>query len=138
MQTETDDEVYRVESVWLGPPRVTLPFAARYVAWGVGTLTFFVAFSAARFVLGAGLSFFTIAWTLIVTVLITRLLTKMINYEKPLTAVVALFRAEVAGPRRRTKTLRSITGAARVRFTGQRPRRRRDRANYPEGGQRVP
>ena len=35
----TDDEVYRVDSVWLGPPRATFPWRARYVAYGVGFVT---------------------------------------------------------------------------------------------------
>ena len=32
----TDDEVYRVDSVWLGPPRATFPWRARYVSYGLG------------------------------------------------------------------------------------------------------
>ena len=33
----TDDEVYRVDSVWLGPPRATFPWRARYVSYGLGS-----------------------------------------------------------------------------------------------------
>ena len=32
----TDDEVYRVDAVWLGPPRATFPWRARYVSYGLG------------------------------------------------------------------------------------------------------
>ena len=31
MLVRTDDEVYRIDSVWLGPPRATFPWRARYV-----------------------------------------------------------------------------------------------------------
>ena len=35
MLVRTDDEVYRVDAVWLGPPRATFPWRARYVSYGV-------------------------------------------------------------------------------------------------------
>jgi len=38
LRIRTDDEVYRVDAVWLGPPKATFPFRARYVAWGVDFL----------------------------------------------------------------------------------------------------
>ena len=38
MLVRTDDEVYRVDSVWLGPPRATFPWRARYVSYGVGLI----------------------------------------------------------------------------------------------------
>ena len=38
MLVRTDNEVYRVDSVWLGPPRATFPWRARYVSHGVGLL----------------------------------------------------------------------------------------------------
>ena len=38
MLVRTDDQVYRVDSVWLGPPRATFPWRARYVSYGLGLL----------------------------------------------------------------------------------------------------
>ena len=35
MRLPVDDEIYNVNAVWLGPPGKTLPFRARYVAYGV-------------------------------------------------------------------------------------------------------
>lgn len=97
----TDDQVYRVDSVWLGPPRATFPWRARYVSYGLGLLIMISAMFVERRI-GIGLDFFSLAWSLIVTVLITRFLGKRINYERPLGQIVALFRHELKGPRRRT------------------------------------
>ena len=97
----TDDEVYRVDSVWLGPPRATFPWRARYVSYGVGLLVMIVVMFVQRRI-GIGLDFFSVAWALIITVLVTRFLGQRIDYERPLGQVVALFRHELSGPRRRT------------------------------------
>jgi hypothetical protein len=96
----TDDEVYRVDSVWLGPPRATFPWRARYVSYGVGLLVMIIVMFLQRRV-GIGLSFFSVAWGLIITVVVTRLLGKRIDYERPLGQVFALFSHEVTGPRAR-------------------------------------
>ncbi|HEY0813476.1 MAG TPA: hypothetical protein VGE11_09340 [Pseudonocardia sp.] len=100
MYVRTDDEVYRIDSVWLGPPRATFPWRARYVSYGVGLLVMIFAMFVQRRI-GIGLDFFSVAWSLIITVLITRFIGKRIDYERPLGQVVALFRHELKGPRRR-------------------------------------
>jgi hypothetical protein len=97
----TDDEVYRVDSVWLGPPRATFPWRARYVSYGLGLLTMVLVMFVQRRV-GIGLDFISVAWALVLTVVVTRFLGTKIDYERPLGQVVALFRHEVTGPRRRT------------------------------------
>jgi hypothetical protein len=51
---------------------------------------------------GIGLDFFSVAWALVITVVITRFLGQRINYERPLGQVVELFRHEITGPRART------------------------------------
>jgi hypothetical protein len=51
---------------------------------------------------GIGLDFFSVAWALIITVVITRFIGQRIDYERPLGQVLALFRHEVTGPRART------------------------------------
>jgi hypothetical protein len=97
----TDDEVYRIDAVWLGPPRATFPWRARYVSYGLGLLVMiFIMFVQRR--IGIGLDFFSVAWALVLTVFITRLLGTRIDYERPLGQVVELFRHEVRGPRPRT------------------------------------
>lgn len=121
----TDDEVYRVDSVWLGPPRATFPWRARYVSYGLGLLvTILVMFVQRR--VGIGLDFFSVAWALVLTVLITRFLGKRIDYERPLGQVLAHFRYEISGPRARTAVgggpVRS--GHVRVNVPSSRPARR--------------
>ncbi len=101
MLVRTDDEVYRVDSVWLGPPRATFPWRARYVSYGVGLLVMVAVMFLQRRV-GIGLDFFSVAWALVLTVLVTRFLGKRIDYERPLGQVLAHFRYEITGPRART------------------------------------
>jgi hypothetical protein len=52
--------------------------------------------------IGIGLDFFSVAWALVITVLATRFLGQRIDYERPLGQVLAHFRLELTGPRRRT------------------------------------
>lgn len=101
MLVRTDDEIYRVDSVWLGPPRATFPWRARYVSYGVGLLVMIGVMFLQRRV-GIGLGFFSVAWALVITIVITRFIGKRINYERPLGQVVELFRHEITGPRART------------------------------------
>lgn len=115
----TDDEVYRVDSVWLGPPRATFPWRARYVSYGLGLLVMVVVMFLQRRI-GIGLDFFSVAWALIITVLVTRFLGQRIDYERPLGQVVALFRHELRGPRRRTA---AAGGAVRCAHVAVRPSR---------------
>lgn len=98
MLVRTDDEVYRVDSVWLGPPRATFPWRARYVAYGLGLLVMILVMFVQRR-LGIGLDFFSVAWALVLTIAITRLIGTRIDYERPLGQVLAMFCHEVTGPR---------------------------------------
>lgn len=102
MLVRTDDEVYRVDSIWLGPPRATFPWRARYVAYGVGLImAILILFLQRRF--GIGLDFFSAAWAVVISILVTRLLCRRINYERPLGQVLRMFWYELRGPRERTK-----------------------------------
>lgn len=133
MLVRTDDEVYRIDAVWLGPPRATFPWRARYVSYGLGLLVMiFIMFVQRR--IGIGLDFFSVAWALVLTVFITRLLGTRINDERPLGQVIELFRHEVRGPRARTVTaggpvrsrhVRVSHGAGRPRGATSKASRRR-------------
>ncbi|WP_219415193.1 hypothetical protein [Pseudonocardia nigra] len=101
MLVRTDDEVYRVDSVWLGPPRATFPWRARYVSYGLGLLVMIMIMFVQRR-LGIGLDFFSVAWALVLTVVVTRFVGNRIDYERPFGQVVELFRHEITGPRART------------------------------------
>ncbi|MYW73889.1 hypothetical protein, partial [Pseudonocardia sp. SID8383] len=114
MLVRTDDEVYRVDAVWLGPPRATFPWRARYVSYGVGLLVMMLIMFVQRR-LGIGLDFFSVAWALVGTVAITRLLGKKIDYERPLGQVLGQFWAEVTGPRAGRKAAGGSVRAGHVR-----------------------
>lgn len=136
MHVRTDDEVYRVDAVWLGPPRATFPWRARYVSYGVGLLIMMLIMFVQRR-LGVPLDFFSVAWSLVGTVAITRLLGKKISYERPFGQVLAQFWSEVTGPRRRTVTGGGAIRAGHVRIrpsrTGPSGSRRGSRERRPAG-----
>ena len=116
MLVRTDDEVYRVDSVWLGPPRATFPWRARYVSYGVGLLVMILVMFVQRRI-GIGLDFFSVAWALVITVFVTRFLGQKINDERPLGQVVDMFRQEVRGPRARTAVAGGAVRSGHVRIS---------------------
>ena len=91
-----------MDSVWLGPPRATFPWRARYVAYGFGLLVMIIVMFIQRR-LGIGLDFLSVAWALVITVAITRFVGARIDYERPLGQVLVMFWHEVTGPRRELK-----------------------------------
>jgi len=115
-----DDEIYNVDAVWLGPPRGTLPWRARYVAYGVG-LVVFVLFQATERRLGIGLGFFSLAYSLLATVGLTRLILGVVDHDRPLGSVVAAFAHEVGAPREITKGIQHTYRPARVSAVPPRP-----------------
>ncbi|HEX5118674.1 MAG TPA: hypothetical protein VFW65_26110 [Pseudonocardiaceae bacterium] len=123
MQVRTDDEVYRVDAVWLGPPKATFPFRARYVAWGVGMLMFVLVLSGERLV-GFGFGFFTVAWAVVGTIVLTRLICSRISHERPLGAVFTMWMRELHTPREKPSGIGGATSATRVRIHADRPRPR--------------
>ncbi|MFC4853921.1 hypothetical protein [Actinophytocola glycyrrhizae] len=125
MRIRTDDEVYRVDAVWLGPPRATMPWRARYVAWGVGVFVFLVVLTVERR-LGIDL-FWSIAWGIVVTVLLTRMITSKISHERPLSAVSAMWLRELTAPREATSGQGGAVSATRVRVNTDRPRKQAKR-----------
>lgn len=144
MRIRTDDEVYRVDAVWLGPPRATMPWRARYVAWGVGVVVFLVVLTVERR-LGVSL-FWSVAWGIVITIVITRLICSRISHERPLTSVTAMWVRELTAPREVTAGEGGAVSATRVRVRSQRPRpkqrvKRRDRraeqARRPHAGEKA-
>lgn len=121
MRVRTDDEVYRVDAVWLGPPKATFPWRVRYVAWGVGIIAFFLTLAVQR-QLGFDFGFFTVAWGLVITILITRVICGRISHERPLGAVLAMWARELVSPREHDRSQGGAASAARVRVRQHRPR----------------
>jgi hypothetical protein len=108
-----DDEIYNVNAVWLGPPRKTLPWRARYVAYGVA-LVVFVLLQGIERRLGIGLGFFSMAYSLLATVGMTRLILSVVDHDRPLGSVLAAFAHEVDAPRESTKGTDHTYRPARV------------------------
>ncbi|HEV2779582.1 MAG TPA: hypothetical protein VGX25_09295 [Actinophytocola sp.] len=128
MRIRTDDEVYRVDAVWLGPPKATFPWRARYVAWGVGTVVFLFVLTVFR-QMGISL-FWAIAWGLVVTIGITMIICARISHERPLGAVLTMWIRELTAPREVVTGRGGAVSASAIRVHTQRPRRkprRRDR-----------
>jgi hypothetical protein len=132
----TDDEVYRVDSVWLGPPRATFPWRARYVSYGLGLLVMILVMFVQRRI-GIGLDFFSVAWALVITVVVARFLGQRIDYERPLGQVLALFWHEVSGPRRRTAAAGGRLRSGHVRIGSARARGRSRRPGRPAAPARM-
>ena len=142
MRIRTDDDVYRVDAVWLGPPKATFPWRARYVAWGVGMVVFLVVLGVER-QLGIGFGFFSTGWALLITILLTRTIGSRISHERPLTAVAAMWIRELTAPRKKIAAGGGAASAARLRVHRDRPRprqrsaRRRGRSGKEGAGVRA-
>jgi hypothetical protein len=136
VRIRTDDEVYRVDAVWLGPPKATFPWRARYVAWGVGIVTFLVVLLIERRI-GFGFSFFSTAWAVVITIIVTRMICKRISHERPLGAVAVMWLRELTAPRRAPQVRGGAVSAATIRIRGDRPRRRPGRPGRRKEVRRV-
>jgi hypothetical protein len=117
----TDDDVYRVDAVWLGPPRATFPWRARYSAYGVGLLVMLVVMFVQRR-LGIDLGFFSVAWALLITVAVTRFVSRRINDERPLLEWLTLFVHELRGPRAKDRVIGGALTTGHVTVRRDRPR----------------
>lgn len=122
MRIRTDDEVYRVDAVWLGPPKATFPWRARYVAWGVGTVVFLVVLTVFR-QMGISL-FWSIGWGMAVTIGITMIICARISHERPLGAVLTMWVRELTAPRELVTGEGGAVSASAIRVRSELPRRR--------------
>jgi len=98
MLLRPDDDVYRVDAVWLGPQGFTLPWSARYSAYGIW-LMLFVAILTVEAVLPMQVTIPPV-WELVVTVLATYALTGVIDHDRSVGSVFQLLAIEVRSPRR--------------------------------------
>lgn len=115
MLIRPDDDVYRVDAVWLGPRGFTLPWAARYSAYGIW-LVLFVSILLVEAALPMRVSVPPI-WEAVLSILATYALTGVIDHERPVGSVLQLLRAELRAPRRpRGDQPRRLTpGVVRIR-----------------------
>ena len=113
MRLRPDDDVYRVDAVWLGPRGLTLPWSARYSAYGIW-LVLFVGVLLVEAVLPMRVTVPPV-WELVLTILATYALTGVIDHDRPLVSVWHLLKAEATAPRRRQPVRPTRTNTARVR-----------------------
>lgn len=122
MRIRTDDEVYRIDAVWLGPPKATFPWRARYVAWGVGTVVFLLVLTVMR-QMEINL-FWSISWGMVVTIFLTMIICSRISHERPLGSVVTMWLRELTAPREVVAGRGGAVSAAAIRVRTERPRRK--------------
>lgn len=123
MRVRTDDEVYRVDAVWLGPPKATFPWRARYVAWGVGIVVFLLVTAVQRQI-GFGFDLITTGWGFVITIFLTRFICARISHERPLSSVLTMWVRELTAPREITSGRGGAASAAKIRVNPHRPRKR--------------
>lgn len=97
MRMNTDDEVYAVDTVFLGPPGTRLPWRARYQAYGVGAILT-VALLIIENKLGI-LGIFPILYGMLGVIYLTRKISTHITYEHGLKAVLVTVWNEARAPR---------------------------------------
>lgn len=118
-----DDEVYQFDTVWLGPDEYTLPIQARYVAWGTWLACFLVAAVVLIPIGGNGPSgvLGSLVWALGLSVVLSRAVMLVVDHERPLRSLPALFSAEARAAlqarRRAERALLVRPGKIRVRET---------------------
>lgn len=115
MLIRPDDEVYRVDAVWLGPRGFTLPWSARYSAYGIW-LVLFVSVLLIEAALPMRVSVPPV-WEFVLSVLATYALTGVIDHDRPLVSVWELLRSEASAPRagRTVRPVRLTATSIRVR-----------------------
>ncbi len=98
MRVAPDDDVYRVNAVWLGPRGLTFPWTARYLAYATWLVTFVV-------IIGfeAVVPWFKVGippiWEITITTLFTYGVMSVVDHERPVRAVWHTFLADLAAPR---------------------------------------
>jgi hypothetical protein len=111
MKIEPDDEIYRVNAVWLGPEQFPFPWRATYRAYGLGLVLLVVGVGVMRQLYG--ITFWSFAFTLIATLKLTQIINRRMGFDRPFTAVLAMAAHEISGPRHST-TRRGIATAAKA------------------------
>jgi hypothetical protein len=114
MLIRPDDDVYQVDAVWLGPQGFTLPWSARYSAYGIWVILF-VGVLTLEAVLPMQVSVPPV-WELVVTILATYALTGVIDHDRPLSSVWELLRNELRAPRAPANNRPVRISAASVRL----------------------
>ena len=106
--------------MWLGPPRATFPWRATYASYLVGFLIFIAVLFVQRR-LGIAFNIFPTAWAVVITVFLTRVIARKVNYEKGVLQLLEHFWAEVTGPRECADRRRTMMRSNHVRVRRSEP-----------------
>jgi hypothetical protein len=113
MRVAPDDEVYRVNTVWLGPRGLTFPWTARYIAYAVWLIAFLmILLVEAVTPIDVGLP---PVWEISIATLFTYAVMGLVDHERPVGAVWQTFVADISAPRR-TAPQAVVTSTRKVRI----------------------
>lgn len=98
MRVAPDDDVYRVNAVWLGPRGLTFPWTARYLAYATWLVTFLVVLLVEAAVPGLHVGVPPV-WEFSITTLFTYAVMSFVDHERPVRAVWQSFVADLGAPR---------------------------------------
>lgn len=124
MRVEPDDKVYEVENTWLGPKEVgdKIPWPrARFSAWGIFVVAFLGGLTVQR-AIGIDASGWSFAWGVVIALGCARFLGAKVSHERPVSALLAMFAADLTAPRRGTRIEGLVNAPGRWR--AMRDRRR--------------
>lgn len=100
MRVRTDNLLFRVDRTWLGPKVLRFPWRATYTAYGIAVLV--MAGSALLMIkLGVPVNIVSFAAWVVVSLLLTRWITRQLNPERPLRASLLRLWGELNAPRPR-------------------------------------
>lgn len=113
MRVDPDDEVYRVNTVWLGPRGFTFPWTARYVAYAVWLLAFLVILLVEA-VTPLHVSALPV-WEISIATFLTYFVMGFVDHDRPVAAVWQTFVADISAPRRSAPRV-VVTSTRKVRI----------------------
>lgn len=130
MRVETDDELYRVNKVWLGfSPKFSFDWSWRYGDYAVLAVSWFALFLLLR-VMGMPLGVMIVGGPLVAAIAITKLVRRCFGYERTLLQWIAqcwhelVLTGNARRPADRTSQRGSYRDPVRVRSTRPAPRAR--------------
>jgi hypothetical protein len=137
LRVAPDDDVYRVNAVWLGPRGLTFPWTARYLAYATWLVTFLAILLIEAVVPPLSVSVPPV-WEFSITTLFTYAVMGFVDHERPVQAVWQTFLVDLGTPRPAAKN-RPTRIPAKVRVHA-RPRhdRRLTRAYFAGTTHTVP
>ena len=118
MRLQPDDDVYRINAVWLGPRGLTLPWVARYSAYAIWLVVF------SGILLVEAVTPLTVGvppvWEFALSVLGTYAVMGFVDHERPVRSLAELTLTEVTAPRKITDIQRGRVHTTSVRVKTRR------------------